>query len=258
MRSLGILRQRICDGLFGLLIPVAIIVLWEIATRCGLFPEQLLVPPRRVVFAFIDLIKDGSLTANLKISLIRVTEGFLAGSSVGLLVGTLMGLSKNVERYAGPFLHALRQVPLFGWMPFLILLFGIDEVFKVVFVAIGAFYPMVLNTFEGIKNVPKEYVEVGRVFEYGQAKLLRKVIFPAALPSIFTGIKFSLGISWMLVVGAEFVGASSGIGYLMTWGRLLLQFDIVFVGVIVIGAVGLTMNYVIRRIETVYLPGVRH
>jgi sulfonate transport system permease protein len=228
-------------------------VLWEIATRLKLFPSQLLVPPKQVIFTFVDLLKRGDLLVHLKISLIRVIGGFLLGVSSGFILGIAMGLSKNVERYVGPLFNSIRQIPLLGWMPLLMLWLGVGEAFKVVFIAIGAFYPMVLNTFEGIKNVPREYVEVARVFEYSKLRLLQKVILPAALPSVFTGIRLGLSMSWMLVVGAELVAASEGIGYLMTWGRQLFQFDIVLLGVVIIGTVGLIMNHIVAGFEVYFL-----
>jgi sulfonate transport system permease protein len=247
------LLNKIKNILLGLIVPLILIVSWEIATRLKLFPPQLLVPPEQVIFTFLDLLKKGDLIVHLKISLIRVIAGFTTGTLAGFILGTAMGLSKNVERYIAPSFHSIRQVPLFAWMPLLMLWLGIGEVFKVVFIAIGSFYPMTLNTFEGIRGVPKEYVEVAKVFEYSRFKLLRKVIFPAALPNILTGIRIGIGMSWMFVVGAEIIASSEGIGYLMNWGRQLFQFDIVMVGFFVIGIIGLIMNNAVRPVETYFL-----
>jgi sulfonate transport system permease protein len=162
-----------------------------------------------------------------------------------------MGLSRPIEKLVSPIFHGIRQVPLVGWIPLIILWFGIGEISKIVFIAIGAFYPVVINTFEGIRNVPKQYVEVAQVFEYGKFKLLQKVILPASLPSILTGIRFSLTVSWMLVVGAElFMVASAGIGNMISEAREYFRMDIVIVGIIVIGIIGLLMNQFVGLVET--------
>ena len=145
----------------------------------------------------------------------------------------------------------MRQVPLLGWIPLIILWCGIAETSKVVFIAIGAFYPMVLNTFEGIRGVPHDYIEVARVFEYSRLGMLRRFILPAALPNIMTGVRMSLGISWMLVVGAEiFTRTDGGIGDMMWNGREQFRMDIVFVGIVTVGLVGSLINEMVRIAES--------
>jgi sulfonate transport system permease protein len=245
--------NKIKNKLLGVILPLFLLIIWEIVTRLKLFPPQLLVPPEQVIFTFVDLLKKGDLIVHLRISLMRVVSGFLLGASTGFVLGTVMGLSKSVEKYVEPLFNSIRQVPVLGWIPFLMLWLGVGEVFKIVFIAIGAFYPMVLNTFEGIKSVPREYVEVAKVFEYNKGKLLEKVIFPASLPNILTGARLGLSMAWMFVVGAELVAASEGIGYLMTWGRQLFQLDIVMMGVLIIGLIGVVMNHTVGWIEAYFL-----
>jgi sulfonate transport system permease protein len=247
------LLKKVKEKSIGIILPILLFIFWEISTRMELFSSQLLVPPKQVLLAFQDLLREGELLNHLEISLLRVLSGFIIGAASGFLLGTVLGTSKQIEKYVAPIFNSFRQIPLMGWMPLLMLWLGVEETFKIVFISFGAFYALTLNTFEGIKNVPKEYVEVAKVFEYSRLKLLRKVVLPSALPSIFTGIKLGLSMSWMLVVGAEFVAASEGIGYLMTWGRQLFQFDIVILGVIIIGIVGLIMNQVLGIFETRFL-----
>ncbi len=247
------LLNKIKNKSLGFIIPAVLLIAWEITTHLELFPRQLLVPPEQVIFTFLDLLKKGDLIVHLKISLIRVIAGFTTGTLAGFILGTTMGLSKNVERYVAPSFHCVRQIPVLGWIPLLMLWLGVGEIFKIVFIAIGAFYPMTLNTFEGIRGVPREYIEVARVFEYSKLKLLQKVILPVALPNILTGIRIGLGMSWMFVVGAELIAASEGIGYLMSWGRQLFQLDIVMMGVVIIGIIGLIMHHIVRLIEFYFL-----
>jgi sulfonate transport system permease protein len=189
----------------------------------------------------------------MKASLLRVVLGFLLGAFSGFLLGTAMGLWKTVEQFLAPLFSCVRQVPIVGWLPFLILWLGIDELFKVVFIALGTLIPMTVKTFEGIKAVPASYLEVVRVFEFGWFRTLRMVVFPAALPSIITGLRLGLSEAWMLVVGAELIASSAGIGNVMTIARRLFQTDVVLVGVIVIAITGYIMDRVLGLLETRFL-----
>ncbi|KAF0219088.1 MAG: binding-protein-dependent transport system inner membrane [Geobacteraceae bacterium] len=240
---------RLGDKALGLIVPLLLFLAWDLVTRYELTPPQLLPLPKQVAVTFLDMVRSGELLVNLKISLLRVTAGFFAGSFTGLVLGTAMGLSKKIESYVGPLFHSIRQVPLLGWIPLLILWLGMGETFKVFFIAIGAFYAMTLNTFQGIRDVPGEYLEVARVFEYNRLQLFRKIVFPAALPSILTGVRIGLSLSWFLLVGAEFTGASEGIGYSIAWARQIFQTDVVIAGVFVIGVIGLLMDRVVTLLE---------
>jgi sulfonate transport system permease protein len=243
------LPNLVKDLLLGGLFPLLLLIAWETLTRLELVPSQLLVPPKQVFSTFVDLMQSGELPTHLKISIIRVLEGFALGATLGFVVGAVLGLSKRAEQYGGPFLKVLLQIPILGWMPFLMLCLGFGELFKIVFISLGAFYPMTLNTYEGIKGVSNEYREVGRVFEFGRFRLLREIIIPSAIPSIFTGIRLGLGTAWMLIVGAELVAATEGVGFMMTMGRQLFQLDVVMVGVIVIGTTGYLMNHILKVAE---------
>jgi sulfonate transport system permease protein len=238
----------------GFVLPFALLIGWWFVTWQGIISESFLPAPGKVFEAFIFLLNSGDLSFNLELSLARVIKGFLLGSSLGFILGTLMGLSRIIEKLVGPFFHAIRQVPLLGWIPIIIIGFGIGEIAKVVFISISAFYPLVLNTFQGIRSVKKEYIEVAQVFEYNKVKLLRKVIFPGAIPSIFTGIRFSLSISWMMVVAAElFTSTAGGIGNMMNEAREQHRIDILMVGIIVIGIVGFVMNKLAGMLENYFL-----
>lgn len=235
-------REKIKDAGLAMILPVLLVMLWFYAAEKEWCPPQLLVPPQQVMATFVDLFKTGELAGHLQASFLRVVEGFAAGAVAGLSLGVLLGLSRRADTYIGPLFHGMRQVPIMGWVPIFMVWFGIGEVFKLVFIALGVFYILTINTYEGIRGVPNVYVEVARVFEYSRLRLLWRVILPAASPSIFTGIRFALGMAWMSVVGAELIASETGIGYMMTWGRQLFQIDVVMVGIFVIGFVGLVMD----------------
>lgn len=246
-------KLEIKNKALGIIVPVVLLVLWEIVTRRELFSSLLLVPPKIVIESFKELTVSGELFNHLIISLARVFAGFLLGSLVGFLLGAAMGLSKTTEEFVGPTFHTVRQVPLYAWFPLLILWFGIGEKAKVLFIAVAPFYIMALYTLEGIRGVPREYLEVGRIFEYGRRGLLRQFILPSALPSIATGLRISLSFSWMAVIGAEILAASAGIGYMMNWGRQIFQIDIVFVGIITVSIIGFIMDYLAGLVEAYFL-----
>lgn len=237
----------------GLIVPALLALAWEVVTRHELYSSLLLVPPELVTQTFGELFASGELKNHLLVSVARVFSGFLLGSAAGILLGAALGLSKTVEEFIGPTFHAVRQVPLYAWFPLLVLWFGIGELAKVLFIAIAPFYIMALHTQEGIRGVPREYLEVGRLFEYGRQAQLRKFILPSALPPIVTGLRISLGFSWMAVIGAEILAASAGIGYLMNWGRQIFQIDIVFVGIITVSIIGFVMDYAAGLIEAHFM-----
>jgi len=244
-----LMLDKASNLLLGLIIPILIVACMEMVSRLELTTSQLFVPPKLILETLIFLLKDGELLRNLGISFLRVTSGFLVGVTGGLVFGAAMGMSRKFEEYVGPLFHALRQIPVLAWIPLLILWIGIGEDFKVWFIAVTVFYPMALNACAGVKGVSKSYLEVGRVFDLGLLKRVSVIILPAALPSLFTGLRLSLSIAWMAVVGAELVAASEGVGYMMYRSRMQLQVDTVLVCIMAVGLTGYTMSLALGKIE---------
>jgi sulfonate transport system permease protein len=237
------------DKLLALIVPILLLAAWQWAVSRQLFSELLLVPPLTIINTLGDLARSGDLSINILASIKRVAVGFLIGGSSGFIVGVVMGLSPFMDRFIGPLIKASKHVPLFAWMPLIILLFGIGELTKVLFLSIGAFFPMIFNTYQGVSGVPRKYQELARVFDYKRFRYLTRVIIPGAMPSIITGVRLSLGILWMFLVGAELFGSEDGLGYMMTWGRQLFQIDVVMAGLVVIGAIGFIINALLEIIE---------
>jgi len=233
----------------GFLLPALVLAVWEVATIFSLVPPQLLVPPESVLQCLVRLAVSGVLWENLTVSLSLVLLGFTWGVLGGIAVGALMATFRTVDRLVHPLIQAIRQIPLFGWLPFLILLFGIGREFKIVFIGLSTFYVMVVNAYDGVKSVSPEHLEVSRIFGVGYFRRFTEVIIPEAMPSIFTGLKTGLSLSWMTVVGAEMVAASLGVGYLMNYLRTMFEYDVVNTMVFVIGVIGFLMNLVVNRIE---------
>lgn len=231
------------------LTPAALLGLWFLAAARGWVSPQVLPSPTVVWNTLWELIGNGEIPRNLGISLTRVLEGFVLGSAIGLALGFAMGISRCAEQYIGPIFKALSSVPMLGWLPVVIVLAGIDETFKVVMITIGCITPVAINTYEGVRNIPRGYVEVARVFQFDAYQLLREVIIPAAAPSIFTGISLALSHAWKALVAVELIASSEGIGFVMVMGRQLFQLDIVLATIVVIGLVGLVLDQVLRYAE---------
>lgn len=234
----------------ALLLPLALLLLWHTAVAREWVSAQILPPPGLVLQTLLDLARSGDLWFELSISLQRVLLGSLLGGLVGLALGLLMGLSRQVEAYLWPLFQALAQVPVLGWIPLLMMLVGIDEALKYLVIAKAVLVPMTINTFAGIRNIPASYLEVARVYRFTLLQRLRRVILPAALPSIFTGVRFALTKGWIALVTVELLASSEGIGYLMVDGRQMFQLDLVIVAMLVIGLVGLLMDKALALIET--------
>lgn len=230
-------------------IPLAALTLWYLSSLNGWLSPQILPAPAVVFQTFLELLQSGEIGTNLWISLKRVLAGFAVGGLLGVAFGVAMGLSKTAEQYLSPIFRALAQVPSLGWLPFLILLVGIGEPLKLIIIAKACFVPMALNSHDGIRNIPRAYLEVGRVFRLNRLTLLRRVVLPAIVPPLFSGVKLALSHAWIALVVVETFAATEGIGYLMVWGRTLFQIDVVLSGMVVVGAVGLAMDFGLRRIE---------
>lgn len=243
-------RINLVKALRGAALPALLFLYWWAAFRFGWTDSPLLVPIEKVWDTAIRLSSDGTLWKSLGASLGRDLTGFALGTSIGLIVGVAFGISRLFENLIGPTLHTIKQISLFAWIPLISAWFGLGDTAKVVFLSLAAFFPVVLNTFEGIRSVPRETIEVGRVFAFSRWQMLTRVVLPAALPSIFTGVYLALIYAWLATLGAEYLLSSGiGIGNLLTDGREHLWMDQVILGVMVVGAVGFSLNLIAGLVE---------
>jgi sulfonate transport system permease protein len=237
------------QALLPLAFPLAVLITWQVTTANNWLPVQILPAPATVLSTFWDLITGGDILASLQISFWRISIGLLVGGLAGLAFGTLLGLSRPVDQMFGPLFKALAQVPSLGWVPLLILIFGLDEMLKIIIIAKACFVPIVLATSEGIRNVPRPYREVALVLRLRRRSVLTKLLIPAALPTVFGGFRLALSHAWIALIVVEMLAAAEGVGYMMVWGRTLFQIDIVIVGMLIIGGIGLLMDAGLTRIE---------
>jgi sulfonate transport system permease protein len=235
-------------------VQLLVLLAWYMLCRYEVFPPTLLIPPSLVWQTIIDLWNSGDLQTHMGWSLRRVGLGYSIGVTSGIAVGAALGSSRKLETWFGPTLDILKQVPVFAWAPMMIVFFGIEETSKLAFIAVACFYPVLLNTTQGVKNVQKKLLEVGEVFGLSRAQTFLRIVVPSALPPVLTGLRQSITLAWMAVVSAELMGAESGIGFFMTYSRQLFQMDGVIAGVLLVGAVGIVTNALFGGLQKWLVP----
>ncbi|MDR1614491.1 MAG: ABC transporter permease [Campylobacteraceae bacterium] len=232
-----------------LALPVLIIVVWKAADIAGYIVSYTMPPPEDIVYTAVEFYNDGTLLEHIKASFIRVLEGFAIALVLALILGVAIGLNRHFERFVDSSLQIIKPIPPIAWIPLAILWFGIGEASKIYIIAVGAFFPILVNTIEGIKNIDNRYLELARVYEVQRGRIISHVILPGALPFIIVGVRLGLGMGWICVVAAELIAANSGIGYMLMDGRSLSRPDIVILGMIMIGVTGKIMDDVLRFIS---------
>lgn len=238
------------DRWIGWVLPALIVVAWLAATSLKWVKSYFLPGPAAVGQTFWWMLLKEHLLYDFWVSFIVVLEGFSVGSAVGIGLGVAAGLSRKVERFFGPTLDTIRQVPALAWVPLLILWLGVGQTAKIVLVSKAVFFPVFLNTLQGIRSVSKDHLEVGRVHGFGPLLLVRKIMLPSALPSILVGIRYGAGLAWSIMIAAEMISSRFGLGFLLMRSQELLMTDQLFVVIVVIGAVGLLIDLGLRRLES--------
>jgi NitT/TauT family transport system permease protein len=238
--------KSVSGWLLPLIVPLAFLAFWEGAIRFGGY-SNVLVPPPSVVFVTLwGMIRDGTLLENIGASLQRVAAGYVLSVIVGVPIGLAMGYSQLMERLLGSTVNGLRPIPASAWIPISIILMGIGERPAVFLVFIGTVWSIILNAGHGVRSVPKHLIWAAQTMGASRNTIFTKVIFPASLPSIFTGMRIAVGVAFTCVIVAELIAVRSGLGYLITEARMIVRSDIVIAGMIAIGAVGFLLDFGVR------------
>lgn len=230
-------RARRSSAWLGLLPPLLLLGSLELAVHLGWVPRHLLPAPSDLVQTFMQL-GQATVAKHVWVSTLRVLAGFLLGTSLALVVGAVVGLRKPLEDLLDPSFQALRAIPSLAWVPLLLLWLGIDEAPKIVLIAIGAFFPVYLGVSSGLRDVDRKLVEVARMAGLSPLALTRRVLLPAAMPSVMTGIRQGLSLAWMFMVAAELIAATQGLGYLLTDGRETGRADLVLSAIVLLAVLG--------------------
>lgn len=251
-----VLRRAVSMGQWGWrpsplpwILPVILLIAWQASLSFGLFEDYQLAPPQMVVKTGVHLVRDGELQTHVAATGGRVLAGFAIGSVVALLLGTAVGLSSRLDKAVDPTFQALRAVPTLAWAPLLLLWLGIDEAPKITLVAIGAFFPVYVNLLSGIRGVDRKLVEVGYMYNFSTSAIARRIILPASLPSVLTGLRLSLSQAWLFVVIAELIAATRGLGFLLTDSQMLSRVDLMLVAMLTLAILGKVTDSVLRIIE---------
>jgi len=234
--------------LLGTLLPLALLALGELSARQGWVPAHLLPPPTEVLQALWNLGLPG-VGGHVLASTLRVAAGFALGAGLAVAAGSAVGLWPTARALLDPSLQALRAIPSLAWVPLLLLWLGIDEAPKVVLVAIGAFFPVYMGVSAGLRDVDRQLVEVARMMRLTGPALVRRVLLPAALPAVMTGLRNGLGLAWMFMVAAELIAATRGLGYLLTDGRETGRADLVLAAIVLLALLGKVSDAAMQALE---------
>jgi sulfonate transport system permease protein len=231
------------------LLPLGILLVWQLSLSMGVFRAHQLPPPLTAVTTAWDQLLQGKLQQHILATLGRVYGGFLIGSTIALGLGTAVGLLRRVERAIDPTVQALRTVPTLAWAPLLLLWLGIDEAPKLTLVAIGAFFPLYTNLVAGVRDVDRKLIEVGRVYDLSWWAIARRIVLPASLPSVLTGLRLGLSQAWLFVVVAELIAATRGLGFMLTDSQNLSRVDLMIVAMLCLATLGKLSDMVLRGVE---------
>jgi sulfonate transport system permease protein len=244
---------RLMRPALGLLLPVGAALLWEMAVRLGLSDGRLVPPPSRIVETFLDLARTGDLQRHASATVLRVAAGFGLGVAAGTLMGAMAGYSALARRLVDPTLQALRAIPSIAWIPLFILWLGIFETSKVTLIAVGVFFPVYLGLMGAVMSVDRKIVEVGRVFRLSGFAMVRRILLPAVLPAYVIALRSGLGLGWMFVVAAEFLGASEGLGFLLVDGQQLGKPAQIVAAIVAFAVIGKTTDWILATVAAPFL-----
>ena len=235
------------------IVPLVILLLWQAASHFGLLRAQVLPAPTAVVAAAWRLARSGELWTHVEVSAWRAAVGFAIGGGIGCLLGFANGLSSWSETLLDTTLQMIRNIPHLALIPLVILWFGIDEEAKLFLVALGVFFPIYVNTLHGVRSVDPHLLEMGRAYGMTSRQLFLRIVLPGALPSMFVGLRYGLGIMWLTLIVAETISASSGIGFMAMNAREFMMVDVVVFAILLYAALGKLADTVARLLEGIFL-----
>jgi sulfonate transport system permease protein len=241
----GRLRRWVRPAL-GLLLPLGLALAWELIVWRGYSNGRLVPPPTKIFSTIVDLARTGELTRHIVATLSRVFAGFGLGVVAGTLLGAVAGYWSLARRLLDPTVQALRAIPSIAWVPLFILWLGIFETSKVALIAVGVFFPVYLGVMGAIMSVDRKIVEVGRTFRLSGPAMIRRILLPAVLPAYVVSLRVGLGLGWMFVVAAEFMGASEGLGYLLIDGQQLGKPAQIMAAIVIFAILGKTTDWLIE------------
>jgi NitT/TauT family transport system permease protein len=247
-------RRVTTERLISVVTPLVLLGIWEIVVQVRLLDSRLFPAPSSVAGEFVKLIEAGDLLTSVLTSISRLVIGFAMGAIPAIVLGVIMGLSRLVRAAINPIVGVTYPIPKIAILPLVMVIFGLDEMSKYVIIAITVFYIVLINTAAGVMNIDNIYLDVGRTFGASRLDAFRTIALPGSLPFIFAGIRLGWGIGLLALVAAEFVGASSGLGYLVWQSWLIFSVAKMFVGIVAISLLGWASFVILDEIERVLIP----
>jgi sulfonate transport system permease protein len=238
--------RRWARPVLGVLLPVGLALIWETVVWLGLSNGRLVPPPTRIFATIVELARSGELARHITATLTRVVAGFALGVVAGTVLGAISGYWGLARRLLDPTVQALRAIPSIAWVPLFILWLGIFETSKITLIAVGVFFPIYLGVMGAILSVDRKIVEVGRTFRLSGPAMIRRILLPAVLPAYVVALRVGLGLGWMFVVAAEFMGASEGLGYLLIDGQQLGKPAQIMAAIVIFAILGKTTDWLIE------------
>jgi ABC-type nitrate/sulfonate/bicarbonate transport system permease component len=248
------LSPKVQERLLYLISPIGLLAIWQILLMLGFGDRRFVPAPSDIAVRFWQLTVNGELVRHTAVTLWRVFAGFIIGSVPAVAIGLLMAMFRPVRIFFDPLIAALFPIPKVALMPLLLLAFGFGDASKIALVATAVFFPVIINTYAGAANIDKLYWDVAKNYGASPMVMFTRVVFFGALPLIFAGLKIALAVSFVVLVAAEFVAAKTGIGYLIWNSWELLQVDFMFVGIVVIGILGLITSVLFQELERIVVP----
>jgi NitT/TauT family transport system permease protein len=249
------LAKRIgAERVAAVLAPLGLLVLWEIATQAGLLNVQFFPAPSTVAQEFARLVGSGQLLETTMISMGRLSAGFVIGAVPGVIIGIIMGLNRWVRTIAEPLIAATYPIPKTAIFPLLLIIFGLGESSKIAVVAIGVFFPVVVNTAAGVMGIHQIHHDVGKNFKASRLQVFRTIAIPGATPLIIAGMKLGVGMALMLIVVAEMLGGTSGLGFMIWNSWSTFRVETMYVALILISVLGVAMTFLLTEIERLLTP----
>lgn len=247
-------KSDLGEKLVSLFSPVLLLILWELLVRVHLLDARFFPAPSSIVGTFGSLIQSGELLIDIKDTLGRVAVGLVMGTIPGLLLGAIMGLSAPVRAFFKPMVAALFPIPKIAILPLIMLIFGLGEMSKYVSVAIAVVFLVLINTMAGVMNIDKIYLDVGKNFGASRWQFFKTIAIPGAMPAIFTGFQLALGVALIVIVATEFVGAKTGIGYLIWQSWQTFSVEAMYVGLVVTAFLGFTAQLLLDAMQRLVIP----
>jgi ABC-type nitrate/sulfonate/bicarbonate transport system permease component len=245
---------RTGERLLYLISPIVLLLGWQLLLMAGFGDRRFVPEPTDIAVKFWQMILSGELEEHVLVSLYRIFAGFFIGVIPAIAVGLLMAMFRPVRIFMTPLIAALFPIPKVALFPLILLAFGFGDASKIVLVAIGVFFPVIINTFTGAANIDRIYIDVANNYGASRTVMFSRIVFFGALPMIFAGLRVGLAVSFIVLISAEFVAAKSGIGYLIWNSWELLSVDIMFVGIVTVGFLGLVTSVILDEIEHLAIP----